>query len=432
MGVFQIESRAQMQSLRRTRPRDAGRPHDPGRDRAPGADPRRRGQPLHRAPPAAARGPGLRRALRPPVARAGAARHARHDHLPGPGDRGARWPSPASRPGEAEGLRRAMSRKRSAAAIEAYHQRFVEGAARTHGVDEETAERVYYDDRRLLGLRLPQGPRRRVRAARLPVDLAARALRPGVPVRAAQRAADGLLRLRHARPRGPAARDPDAAPPTSTRARWSARWPPTARVRLGLGYVRGVRADEVAALVAARERGRARSARWPTSPRAPGRGRPSLEKLAWAGACDALAGVEAGADGANRARRAALWQLGVAAPGDARCARARSSRCRWSCPAPPALRPLAAVGVDGRRLRDDRADARRAPDGAAARAAAGGRGLHARPGDDAPRGPGGDRRPGRRAPAARDGEGDRVPAARGRVRDDQPDRPAATSTSATA
>src|SRR3954463_943121 len=46
-------------------------------------------------------------------------------------------------PGEAEGLRRAMSRKRSAAAIEAYHRRFVEGAARTHGVDEPTAERVF-------------------------------------------------------------------------------------------------------------------------------------------------------------------------------------------------------------------------------------------------------------------------------------------------
>src|SRR3954466_8719930 len=46
-------------------------------------------------------------------------------------------------PGEAEGLRRAMSRKRSAAAIEAYHQRFIDGAAATHGVDAETAERVY-------------------------------------------------------------------------------------------------------------------------------------------------------------------------------------------------------------------------------------------------------------------------------------------------
>ena len=49
MGVFQIESRAQMQSLYRTRPEIARRPHDPGRDRAPGADPRRRGQPVHLA-----------------------------------------------------------------------------------------------------------------------------------------------------------------------------------------------------------------------------------------------------------------------------------------------------------------------------------------------------------------------------------------------
>src|SRR5919199_5634072 len=46
-------------------------------------------------------------------------------------------------PGEAEGLRRAMSRKRSHAAIEAYHQRFIEGAVATHGVDAEVAERVY-------------------------------------------------------------------------------------------------------------------------------------------------------------------------------------------------------------------------------------------------------------------------------------------------
>ena len=46
-------------------------------------------------------------------------------------------------PGEAEGLRRAMSRKRSAEAIEAYHQRFLDGAMATHGVGGEVAERVY-------------------------------------------------------------------------------------------------------------------------------------------------------------------------------------------------------------------------------------------------------------------------------------------------
>src|SRR5438105_3038661 len=44
--------------------------------------------------------------------------------------------------GEAEGLRRAMSRKRSHAALEAYRDRFVEGA-RGNGVDAETAHMVY-------------------------------------------------------------------------------------------------------------------------------------------------------------------------------------------------------------------------------------------------------------------------------------------------
>jgi error-prone DNA polymerase len=44
--------------------------------------------------------------------------------------------------GEAEGLRRAMSRKRSEEAIEAYRGRFVEGAVQ-NGVDRETADLVY-------------------------------------------------------------------------------------------------------------------------------------------------------------------------------------------------------------------------------------------------------------------------------------------------
>ena len=110
-------------------------------------------------------------------------------------------------PGEAEGLRRAMSRKRSAAAIEAYHQRFLDGAMATHGVDVRDGRARLHDDRRLLRLRLPEGPRSRLRAARLPVDVAARAPRARVPVRAAQRAADGLLRAGHAVPRGAAQGD---------------------------------------------------------------------------------------------------------------------------------------------------------------------------------------------------------------------------------
>ena len=44
--------------------------------------------------------------------------------------------------GEAEGLRRAMSRKRSHDALEAFRERFIEGAA-GKGVDEETADTVF-------------------------------------------------------------------------------------------------------------------------------------------------------------------------------------------------------------------------------------------------------------------------------------------------
>ena len=44
--------------------------------------------------------------------------------------------------GDAEGLRRAMSRKRSEEAIEAFRDRFIRGAV-AKGVDEETADRVY-------------------------------------------------------------------------------------------------------------------------------------------------------------------------------------------------------------------------------------------------------------------------------------------------
>src|SRR5437588_1668088 len=58
--------------------------------------------------------------------------------------------------GEAEGLRRAMSRKRSEAAIEAYHKRFVAGARRKYGVSEEVAERVFAMIRGFSGFGFPK------------------------------------------------------------------------------------------------------------------------------------------------------------------------------------------------------------------------------------------------------------------------------------
>src|SRR5581483_12438224 len=68
-------------------------------------------------------------------------------------------------PGEAEGLRRAMSRKRSEAAINAYHERFVTGAQDKHGVDQETAERVFAMVKGFSGCAFPHAHRA---ASRLP------------------------------------------------------------------------------------------------------------------------------------------------------------------------------------------------------------------------------------------------------------------------
>ena len=142
MGVFQIESRAQMQSLRRTRPETL--------------------DDLTIQVAIVRPGPILGGAVNPYISRRQAMRE--DPDFVVPYDHPSLEPVLADTlgtiifqdqvievamafggfsPGEAEGLRRAMSRKRSEAAIEAYHERFIEGAARTHGVDAETAERVY-------------------------------------------------------------------------------------------------------------------------------------------------------------------------------------------------------------------------------------------------------------------------------------------------
>jgi error-prone DNA polymerase len=77
-------------------------------------------------------------------------------------------------------------------------------------------------------------------------------------------------------------------------------------VRIGLGYVAEVRAEEVEALVAERERGGPYADLADLAARS-GAGPSSLEKLAWAGACDELA--------TGPLRRAPLWEVGAAATG---------------------------------------------------------------------------------------------------------------------
>jgi error-prone DNA polymerase len=108
-------------------------------------------------------------------------------------------------------------------------------------------------------------------------------------------------------------------------------------VRIGLGYVLGVRRDEVEALVEARHaRGPFRSLADLAS-RA-GAGRPALERLAWAGACDALA-LPTAAPHEPSVRRTVLWQLGVAAPGERVLAGTQLS-LPLDVPAAPTLRAL--------------------------------------------------------------------------------------------
>ncbi len=337
MGVFQIESRAQMQSLYRTRPRSL--------------------DDLTIQVAIVRPGPILGGAVNPYIARLQALRADPDYVVP------YEHPSlePVLRdtlgtiifqdqviecamafagfsPGESEGLRRAMSRKRSAAAIEGYHQRFVEGAARTHGVDEETAERVYSMIVGFSGFGFPKAHGAAfgllayqstwLRVHYGPEFLCALLNEQPMGFYASDTLAHEAQR--RGIPLLPADVNESAAECTVAA---------DGSVRIGLGYVSGVRAEEVAALVAAREEGGRFRSLADLASRA-GTGRPSLEKLAWAGACDALAGIERGADGADRARRAALWQLGVAAPGE-RVREGTQLALPLETPAPPELRELA-------------------------------------------------------------------------------------------
>ena len=231
-------------------------------------------------------------------------------------------------PGEAEGLRRAMSRKRSAAAIEAYHRRFIEGAAATHGVDEETAERVYTMIVGFSGFGFPKAHG----AAFGLLAYQSTWLR-------VHHGPEFLCALLNEQPMGFYAPDTlvheaqrrgiEIAPPDVNASEVECAVDGPSRVRIGLGYVLGVKREEVEALVVARQaRGPFRSLADLAS-RA-GAGRPALEKLAWAGACDELGG----------SRRTTLWQLGVAAPGE-RVREGTQLSLPLEVPAAPELRTLA-------------------------------------------------------------------------------------------
>ena len=224
------------------------------------------------------------------------------------------------RPGEAEDLRRAMSRKRSEAAIEAHHQRFVDGAMRLHGVDLETAERVFTKVKGFSGFGFPKS-----HAAAFGL-LAYQSTWLRVHY-----GPEFLCALLNEQPMG--FYPPDALVHEATRRGMEVVAPDVnssdaecsldaeGRVRIGLGYIRGVRRVEIEALVAERERSGPFVSLSELASRA-GTGAPALDLLAWSGACDSLvlAAEPAAALGSPAAagapaispRRLVLWQLGVA------------------------------------------------------------------------------------------------------------------------
>jgi error-prone DNA polymerase len=244
---------------------------------------------------------------------------------------------------EAEGLRRAMSRKRSEEAIREHHRRFLAGAA-ANGVPEKTAEKVWGQIQGFSGFGFPKA--HSAAFGLLAYQSAWLRIHYGP---------EFLCSLLNEQPMG--FYPPDSlvheaqrrgirvAPPDANRSRVlchveTPRSEDDVRgglvVRIGLGYVKGVKKEEVEALVAERERGGPYGGIAELASRC-GAGLPSLERLAWAGALD---GIPAGSEGE---RREALWSVGVTAAG-----RLTGSGTQLALPMepprPPELEPLGEWG----------------------------------------------------------------------------------------
>ena len=369
-GVFQIESRAQMQSIRRTQAREPRRPDGAGGAGAAGADPGRRGASIYREARAA---PAGSRASRFPT-------------------RTRRWSRCCSETlgvivfqdqvlevamalagfgaGDAEGLRRAMSRKRSEAAMAVYRERFIEGAVE-RGVERDVAERVFEQVQGFSGFGFPKA-----HAAAFGL-LAYQSTWLRVHY-----GPEFLCALLNEQPMG-------FYPPDSLVHECAAAWDddPSARcepqcgrvpgrgagaseslaVRIGLGYVLGLRKKRSAG--GRRERGRWRLSGMPgSSPR--GRAWGTTRSSGWRGRAPVrgwrAAAMLSATNGDGSTRRDALWQLGVVTPGRAVPGGVQLVAAARAAATTAAAR-ADAVGAAGRRLRLLPDQHRPAPAGADAR-----------------------------------------------------------------
>jgi error-prone DNA polymerase len=245
---------------------------------------------------------------------------------------------------EAERLRRAMSRKRSQQAIDEHHDRFLVGAVGANEVPLGTAERVWEQIQGFAGFGFPKAH-----------SVAFGLLAYQSAWLRVHRAEEFLCALLNEQPMG--FYPPDSlvheaqrrgiaiAPPDANRSRVLCHVEVGGGlvVRIGLGYVKGVQREEMEALVAERERGGAYGGIAALASRS-GAGMASLERLAWAGALD---GIPAGAGGE---RRETLWRVGIVANG-----RARGGATQLALPIePPQAPPLQPLGGWGKMIADYR------------------------------------------------------------------------------
>jgi error-prone DNA polymerase len=336
VGVFQIESRAQMQSIRRTRPESLD---DlvvqvaivrPGPIQGGAINPyierrrRLRENPAYEIP---YEHPSLE-----PVLKETLGTIIFQDQVMQVAEAFAGFSA-----GEADGLRRAMSRKRSLEMIQGHRERFVTGAMRHAGADRGTAERVWEKVEGFAGFGFPKAHSAAFgllayQSTWLRVHYGAEflcALLNEQPM--GFYAPDSLVH--EAENRGIAVHRLDV---NASQAQCTVE---DGGVRLGLGYIKGAASAEIRALVAEREQNGPFVSLGELAARvACGRG--TLEQLAWSGACDVLIG---GSDAQRTDRRTALWQLGIASPAETVGSPSEEGTqlaLPLGLPAPPRLRPL--------------------------------------------------------------------------------------------
>jgi error-prone DNA polymerase len=266
-----------------------------------------------------------------------------------------------------------MSRKRSEEALRAHHERFVEGAAE-RGVPPETAQRVWEQIQGFSGFGFPKAHSAAFgllayQSAWLRIHYAPEFLcsllneqpmgfyPPDALVHEAQR--------RGVRLAGPDANRSHVLCHVESRREVRGGLV----VRIGLGYVKGVRKEEMESLVSERGRDRYRGVADLAS--RSGAGRDGLERLAWAGALDHLtqdtrtvgdepapperadtqsaeptgeALVRAGGEGSSPGdRREALWETGIAGTG-VRHEEGTQMALPLETPGAPRLEPLGEWG----------------------------------------------------------------------------------------